>query len=118
MYDTMVNLNAWNKLPDDLKAIVEAACKEVSTVDYMAQVEGKNAEYLKKFEQRGIVVTTLDTAAVSRIGEIAARLADEKAAKDQFFARVLKSQRDFKAEYRTWEKWGDYRLYTDGQSSP
>jgi TRAP-type mannitol/chloroaromatic compound transport system substrate-binding protein len=79
----------------------------------MAQIEGQNAEYLKKFEQKGLQITTLDDAAVSRIGEIAFNIADEKAAKDPFFARVLKSQRDFKADYRTWEKWGDYQLYPD-----
>jgi TRAP-type mannitol/chloroaromatic compound transport system substrate-binding protein len=113
MYDTLVNRDAWNRLPDDLKAIFEAACKEVSSVDYMAQVEGQNAAYLKKFEQAGLQVTTLDNQAINRIAELAYRIADEKAAKDQFFARVLKSQRDFKADYRNWEKWGDYRLYPD-----
>jgi TRAP-type mannitol/chloroaromatic compound transport system substrate-binding protein len=118
MYDTMVNLDTWNKLPDDLKAIFEAACKEVSTVDYMASVEGSNAGYLKKFEQKGLQVTTLDNQTVSRIGEIAIRLADEKASQDKFFAKVLKSQRDFKADYRTWEKWADYKLFPDGQSLP
>lgn len=118
MYDTLVNLNAWNKLPDDLKAIFECACKEVSSVDYMASVEGQNAQYLKKFQQQGLQITTLDSAAVSRIGEIAVKLADQQAAKDPFYARVLKSQRDFKADYRTWEKWGDYKLYPDGQTVP
>jgi TRAP-type mannitol/chloroaromatic compound transport system substrate-binding protein len=113
MYDTMVNQDAWKKLPDDLKAIFEASCKEVSSIDYMAQMEGKNAEYIRKFEQKGIQITTLDNQAVSRIAEIAIRIADEKAAKDPFFAKVLKSQRDFKADYRTWEKWGDYKLYGD-----
>jgi TRAP-type mannitol/chloroaromatic compound transport system substrate-binding protein len=113
MYDAMVNKDAWNKLPDDLKSIFEAACKEISSIDYMAQVEGQNADYLKKFEQAGLQVTTLDNAAISRIGEITYRLADEKASKDQFFAKVLKSQRDFKANYRAWEKWGDYKLYPD-----
>jgi TRAP-type mannitol/chloroaromatic compound transport system substrate-binding protein len=113
MYDIMVNKDAWNKLPDDLKAIFEAACKEVSSVDYMALVEGQNADYLKKFEQGGLQVTTLDNTAIARIAEISYRLADEKASKDQFFAKVLKSQRDFKANYRTWEKWGDYKLYPD-----
>jgi TRAP-type mannitol/chloroaromatic compound transport system substrate-binding protein len=118
MYDTMVNLDVWNKLPDDLKAIFEAACKEVSTIDYMVSNEGSNALYLKKFEQKGIEVTTLDTQTVSRIGEIASRIADEKASKDQFFAKVLKSQREFKADYRTWEKWGDFKLYPEGKVSP
>jgi TRAP-type mannitol/chloroaromatic compound transport system substrate-binding protein len=113
MYDTLVNLDAWNKLPDDLKAIFEAACKEISSIDYMAYLEGTNAEYLKKFEQKGVQVTTLDSEAVSRIGEIAVSIADKKAENDPFFAKVLKSQRDFKADYRAWEKWGDYKLYPD-----
>jgi TRAP-type mannitol/chloroaromatic compound transport system substrate-binding protein len=118
MYDTMVNQDAWKKLPDDLKAIFEAACKEISTVDYMASVEGSNAKYLKKFGEKGIQITILDVQTVTKIGEIATKLSDEKAAKDQFFAKVLKSQRDFKVEYRTWEKWGDYKLFPDGQTSP
>jgi TRAP-type mannitol/chloroaromatic compound transport system substrate-binding protein/predicted secreted protein len=117
MYDAMVNKDAWNKLPDDLKAIFEAACKEVSTIDYMATVEGQNADVFRKFEQAGLQVTTLDTLALSRISEIAVRLADEKASSDQFFAKVLKSQRDFTADYRTWEQWGDYTLYSSSQSS-
>jgi TRAP-type mannitol/chloroaromatic compound transport system substrate-binding protein len=113
MYDTLVNESAWNKLPDDLKAIFEAACKEVSQIDYMSKIEGNNAEYLRKFEQKGIQVTTLDNEALSRISAITDKLSDEKAAKDQFYARVLKSQRDFKADYRTWEKWEDYKLYPE-----
>ncbi len=111
MYDVMVNLNTWNKLPADLKAIFESACKEVSSIDYMTSVEGQNASYLRQFEQKGLQVTTLDDAALSKIQELAVSVADKKAAQDPFFAKVLKSQRDFKADYRTWEKWGDYQLY-------
>jgi TRAP-type mannitol/chloroaromatic compound transport system substrate-binding protein len=33
------------------------------------------------------------------------------AAKDANIAQVLKSQRDFRSAYRTWEKWDDYRIY-------
>ena len=111
MVETVVNLDAWNKLPDDLKTIFEAACKEVGMVDFMACLEGVNAEYLSKFEQYGTQVTVLDTEAMERITEITNALADEQAAKDPFYAEVLKSQRDFRESYRTWERWGDYKLY-------
>ncbi len=113
MLETIVNMDAWNQLTDDLKAIFEAACKEISIVDFMAHLEGTNAEYLKKFEQYGTELIVLDTEAMLRITEITGRLADEQAAKDPFYARVLKSQRDFRESYRTWEKWGDYKLYPD-----
>ena len=113
MLETVVNLDAWNKLPDDLKAIFEAACKEVGMVDFVAHLEGINAEYLRKFEQYGIEITTLDEETMKRITEITNRLADEQAAKDSFYAIVLKSQRDFREDYRAWEKWSNYKLYPD-----
>jgi len=111
MYETMVNSNAWSKLPDDLKAIFESVCKEVGIVDCMARLEGANAEYLERFKQQGTEITILDTEVIKRIAEIATKLADKQASADPFYARVLKSQRDFRAEYRIWEQWGDYKLY-------
>jgi len=113
MLETIVNLDAWDELPDDLKAIFEAACKEIAIVDHMAHLEGANAEYLRKFEQYGTEITVLDVEAMEKISEITNRLADEQAVKDPFYARVLKSQRDFREDYRTWERWGDYKLYPE-----
>jgi len=109
--EVIVNLDAWDKLPDDLKAILEAACKEISMVDYLAYTEGSNAEFLDKFIQYGIKINVLDTNAIEKISDITNRLADEKAAKDPFYAKVLESQRDFRNNYRTWELWSDYKLY-------
>jgi len=111
MEEVFVNGDAWNKLPDDLKAIFEAACKEVGMVDFTAGNEGINAVYLQKFQSDGIQISVLDDASMQKITEITDRLCDNLAEKDAFFARVLKSQRDFRSAYRTWEKWGDYKLY-------
>ena len=113
MFETIVNKDAWDKLPEDLQAIIEAACKEISFVDYLAYLEGANAEYLQKFEQYGTTINVLDTQAMEQIAEITNRLVDERAAADPFYAKVLKSQRDFRASYRTWERWGDYKLYPE-----
>jgi len=113
MLETIVNLDAWNQLPEDLKAIFEAACKEVGMVDFMAHLEGINAKYFRKFEQYGAEIIVLDQEAMNRITEITSRLADEQAVKDSFYAGVLKSQREFRQNYRIWEKWGDYKLYPD-----
>jgi TRAP-type mannitol/chloroaromatic compound transport system substrate-binding protein len=111
MYETIVNAEAWKKLPDDLKAIFEAACKEVGIVDFTAQLEEENAIYFLKFQQAGTVINVLDNEVIEKISEITTKLADNQAAKDAFYAKVLKSQRDFKTQYRTWEQWGDYTLY-------
>ncbi len=111
MYETVVNKDAWNKLPDDLKNIFESACKEVAMVDFTAQIEGANPEYLAKYQQGGIQIFVLDEASMNEITRIADKLCDDYAARDAFFAKVLKSQRDFRASYRTWEQWDDYKIY-------
>jgi len=113
MAETIVNQAAWDRLPDDLKAILEAACKEISMVDYLAYSEGANAESFDKFVQYGTTINVLDTEAMEKIADIANRLADDRAAADPFYARVLKSQRDFRSDYRTWELWSDYKLYPE-----
>ena len=113
MLETIVNLDAWNELSDDLKAILESACKEISMVDYVAHLEGANAAYLSKFEQYGTQISVLNEQVMAKITEITNRLADEEAAKNPFYASVLKSQRDFRESYRTWERWADYKLYPD-----
>jgi len=111
MYEVFVNKDAWNKLPDDLKDIFEAACKEVSMVDFPSNLEGVNAAYQQKYQQGGMQVSVLDTATMQRISEITDKLAGSRAAQNAFYAKVLKSQRDFKVNYRTWEKWSDFKVY-------
>jgi TRAP-type mannitol/chloroaromatic compound transport system substrate-binding protein len=111
MFETIVNQSAFEKLPDDLKAIVESASKEISMIDYLADLEGANSASLSKYEQYGTQMTTLDAAAIQRVSDITNRLADQKAAKNPFYARVLASQRAFLEDYRKWEKWGNYQLF-------
>jgi TRAP-type mannitol/chloroaromatic compound transport system substrate-binding protein len=113
MFEIGVNAAAWKALPEDYQAIFEAACKEISMVDLMAMQEGSNAAYKRKYENAGVTITVLDFEAIKTISTITDRLADEQAAKDPFFAKVLKSQRDFRSDYRTWELWGDYNMYPE-----
>jgi len=112
MFETIVNRDAYNKLPADLQAILESACKEIAAVDFFAGLEGSNAEYLSRFEQYGTQIDVLDKAAVRKISEITDRLADEQAARSPSYARVLTSQRQFVTAYRGWETWGNPDLYS------
>ena len=111
MCETVVNGDAWKKLPADLQAIFESACKEVAMVDYLAEIEGANPDYLQRYEKSSMQIFVLDEQSMEKISEITDRLCDGIAAKDPFAAKVLKSQRDFRTAYRTWEKWSDYRIY-------
>jgi TRAP-type mannitol/chloroaromatic compound transport system substrate-binding protein len=112
MYEMMFNKDAWNKLPKDLQAIVEAACKEVSMVDFPAYEESVNADYQQKYMDGGMQVFVLDKATMQKISKITDDLADARAANNTFYAAVLQSQRDFKSSYRTWEIWSDFEVYS------
>ena len=111
MFETTINQDAWDALPSDLQAILKAACKEIGMIDYLAYTEGSNAQALDNFIQYGTQINVLDETAMNTITEITNRLADARADQDAFYAKVLTSQRDFREEYRIWEKWGDYNLY-------
>jgi len=112
MYEIMVNKDAWNKLPQDLQAIFEAACKEVSIVDFPAYEEGLNPDYQQKYIEGGMQVFVLDRETINTISKITDSLANAQAAEDAFYARVLQSQRDFKYNYRTWEPWSHFEVYS------
>jgi TRAP-type mannitol/chloroaromatic compound transport system substrate-binding protein len=111
MFETIVNQDAWKELPQDLQAILEAACKEIGMIDYLAYTEGSNAEALNNFIEYGTRINVLNAADMNTISEITNRLADGLAAQDAFYDRVLTSQRNFREEYRTWEQWENYNLY-------
>jgi TRAP-type mannitol/chloroaromatic compound transport system substrate-binding protein len=111
MLETIVNQSAYEKLPEDLQEILESAAKEVSMIDFMSNLEGANSAGLSKYEQYGTQINTLDAYAMRKISDITNRLADERAAKNPFYARVLASQRDFIPDYRKWEAWGNYQLF-------
>lgn len=55
-YDWIVSKEAWNKLPDDLKIIVEVAIKEV-TLEYWLKVRLETQKVFKKMETANIEFT-------------------------------------------------------------
>lgn len=113
MFETCVNASAWQALPAEYRAIFESACKEVAMVDVTAELEGYGASYKKKYEDAGITITVLDFEDIKMLSAITDRIADQQAAKDAFYAKILKSQREFRTQYRTWELWGDYNMYPE-----
>jgi len=110
--ETIVNEDAWNRLPNDLKAIFEAVCKEVSMVDFLSYMEGLNAVYMQKYEEGNIQILELNAEAMNKITQITEELANAHAVQNSFYAKVLQSQRDFKTIYRVWGRWNNSEVYT------
>ncbi len=93
---TIVNKDAWSALPDDLKAIMEAAGKEMST--YYSAIYGlEDAKWFKKLLEGGTEVITTPEEDLIKIRDIVFDIQDERALEDAFYAKALNEMRDFAA---------------------
>ena len=93
---TVVNKDAWNELPDDLKAIMKAAGKQMSTY-YSSQYGLDDAVWFKKLVEEGIEVITTPDEDLRAIRDIVVKIQDERALEDEFYAKALNTMREFSA---------------------
>ncbi len=94
--ETLVNEKAWAALPDDLKPVVKAALR-ATCFHAMNLAMKQDADAMHFFlNRRGLNVTKLSDEMIAEIVKIGDEELDSIAEKDPFFAKVLKSQRDFR----------------------
>jgi len=90
----MVNLDKWNELPDDLKAVLEAAVREWAwnrcTTLALADYEAVDA-----MVSEGATPLTWDPAEIVKMRNIALEVWDEWAAKSPMSARMIESQKEY-----------------------
>ncbi len=97
--ETLINKDSWEKLPDDLKAIVIAAARD-SSVYIMNREATLNPPALQFFRDYGVEIITLSEEVQSEAKRLADEVYDETAAADPFFAKVLNSYREYNKAYR------------------
>lgn len=88
----VANLAAWNKLPDDVKAIVETAAREASAELFQLHLV-KGMEALQKFREKGCEVIYLSDDEVKKIRQTAMEVWEEQAGKSETARKVLDSQK-------------------------
>jgi len=93
--ELLVNKDVWDKLPEDLKAIVEAATTN-TFIRWQSWFIKYNCEALKELEEKhGVKVTKTPDDVLTTQLKTWDEIAKEEAAKDPFFKKVLDSQREF-----------------------
>lgn len=95
MGEICVNMKAWEKLPDDLKTLMEMSVKALA-VDINARMEVTSAQTLIKFKEKGMTITRLPEEDLAKIQEIAQRLEREKWSKTPLGKEVLESLRKYR----------------------
>jgi TRAP-type mannitol/chloroaromatic compound transport system substrate-binding protein len=88
------NMDAWKALPEDLKAILEAACREASAILF-THIHAENIKALDKFKKHGIEVIYLSEADVFKAREVAMTVWEEYGAKSPMAKKVLESQKEY-----------------------
>jgi TRAP-type mannitol/chloroaromatic compound transport system substrate-binding protein len=95
--EVLINRRKWDELPKDLQAIVKAASNAeiIRMTAYSVDLDSKAAEDLEK--KHGVKITrTPDDVLKAQVAAID-KVYEAEAQKNAFFAKVLKSQKEFAA---------------------
>lgn len=98
----IVNMDVWKALPDDLKAIVEAAV-EVGTARNAFEAELAIAEAWKFVEKKGIEVIEWSEEDANKLAATAKVVVPKKYIKDPAFAEIFEIVGRWAAEKGYWE---------------
>jgi TRAP-type mannitol/chloroaromatic compound transport system substrate-binding protein len=96
-----INKAAWDKLPDDLKMIVQTACAATNLLSH-SWSEANNATALKEFIAEGIQVKVLPDDVVAGLKKEMGPVYEELAANDATFKKVMDAYFAFKEDHDFW----------------
>ncbi len=101
----MVNLQIWNDLRPDTRDLIRIACRARVT-STLAESGATQGEVIKNFGAQGITAVTLSREILLALRDVATEVLDEEADKDEDFATILASQREFSEIYGYWKRIG------------
>lgn len=96
------NMDAWNKLPEDLKWIVKIAAAETNAWSYN-WINALNADAIKMFKEK-IEIVQMDEATVIEFRKITKIYMDELKAKYPDVKKAMDSQEAFQEEFSIWRE--------------
>ncbi len=104
VFELLVNKDVWNEASDQHKAIIENACK-ASMTDSFAEGEAiQHDALLDNVENNGVTIKTWSDEMLNVFRENWNAVADEEAANDEFFAKVLGDMTEFREGYSIWKE--------------
>lgn len=102
--ECIVNREAWEQLPDDLKAIVRVAC-QAAGLDMVSEFMARNASALSQLEaDPSVEVLSFPRDVLAGLKAATLEVVGELAAADPVVARVWDSYRTFLEESEAWQR--------------
>ncbi|MDT8879119.1 TRAP transporter substrate-binding protein [Halomonas saccharevitans] len=104
----MVNLDAWNALPDDLKAVVSEAAM-ASNLAMSSEFAVRNAEALETLvDEHGVELRTFPEEVLVALHDAARQVLEEQVEKDEASRRVYDSYTAFQRKVRRFTDVGEF----------
>ena len=100
-----VNMDEWNRLNDQTKALIENACMAGNAMA-LAKAEALQGAVLKRFEENGVQLHQYPEEILKAFEEATDRVMERRSATDPMFAKVYESMKAFQDEHRPWKHLG------------
>jgi TRAP-type mannitol/chloroaromatic compound transport system substrate-binding protein len=107
--DLIVNLQAWQALPKEYQAVVEAAAAEAN-LHMLAKYDAVNTQAMKRLIANGVKLHAYPPEVMRAAYIAAAQYYEETAQKNPRFAKVYESMRAFRNEVVPWHALPDGRF--------
>ena len=105
--EAVINKEAFEKLPDDLRSIVLNACRVVN-LDMVAEYAARNPGAMRQLiEQHGVSVRSYPADVIAQLRKVSEEVVAEVAAKDDFSKKVYSSYKKFLDESRSFSAVSD-----------
>ena len=105
IYDLMINKDAWEALSDQQQAMVEYVCGD-NVRDAIALGESLQADVLTEFEEKGVNLRRWSPEILAALESTWEEVAVEESEKNEDFATVWTSMREFQQKYAKWAELG------------
>jgi TRAP-type mannitol/chloroaromatic compound transport system substrate-binding protein len=92
--DFMINMDAWNKLPADIQAIVENAAKANLIYSY-AKANWDAIGAMERFKEAGIEESRLDDEAVAKLEALSIEFIEMESKRNPDYAKIAKSMVEY-----------------------
>jgi len=103
-----VNLDAWNALPDDLKAVVTEAAR-ASNLAMISEFALRNAEALDALiNEHGVQLRTFPDDVMAALHESSLKVLQDQVDSDPDSAKIYASYRDFQRKVRPFTDVGEF----------
>jgi TRAP-type mannitol/chloroaromatic compound transport system substrate-binding protein len=112
LLDNFININAWEKLPADLKAIVEAANAAVNQTVLSEFVARNNASLATLVNQHKVQLRKFPDEVLDGLGKLSGEVMNDLASKDALSREVMDDYLKFRREAMAWSRLSEQAFLT------